>query len=216
MSTAPERPLMRPYSGADPYEMIDTRMGKMERWRAVAQETGELSALVELNKQIRSNSVGIAARLDARERDLNARADAINARELQHAVKVTQFVDFVGKAATLFDRLQKARADQAEEPLAAPPGADPSDQNKPPEPVLELEDDAIAGTSPDLAVPPEEQERHFAEGLRLRTPITHDQDEPPAAGVEFPTDPLPHPAAQQQPISAGLDAEEIEETNRGN
>jgi hypothetical protein len=95
--------------GADPYEIIDTRKGKMERWRAIAQETGELSALVELNKQIRSDSAGIAARLDAREAELNARADAISSRELQHAVKVTQFVDFVGKASVLSDRLQAPR-----------------------------------------------------------------------------------------------------------
>ena len=109
MTTAPARPLVHAYDGADPYEIIDTRKGKMERWRAIAQETGELSALVELNKQIRSNSAGIAARLDAREAELNARADAISSRELQHAVKVTQFVDFVGKASVLSDRLHKLR-----------------------------------------------------------------------------------------------------------
>ena len=53
MTTAPARPSVHAYDGADPYEIIDTRKGKMERWRAIAQETGGLSALVELNEQIR-------------------------------------------------------------------------------------------------------------------------------------------------------------------
>ena len=118
MTVATARPLLHAYSGEGPYELIESKWGKIERWRAVAQETGELSALVQLNKQIRNDSAAIAARLDAREAELNARADAISTRELQHAVSVTNFVDFVGKASVLFDKLQNLRADQAEEPLS--------------------------------------------------------------------------------------------------
>jgi hypothetical protein len=177
MTTAPARPLVHAYDGADPYEIIDTRKGKMERWRAIAQETGELSALVELNKQIRSDSAGIAARLDAREAELNARADAISSRELQHAVKVTQFVDFVGKASVLSDRLHKLRADQAEEPLSLPPGH----KSELPDPPLAQGD----GTSPGEPSEPETKE---------------DQ-------TEFPDPDLPHPPEVQQQIAVGLDKE---------
>ena len=149
--------------------------------------TGELSALTALSEQVRNDAAGIHARLDARERDLNARADAITARELQHAVSVTNFVDFVGKASVLFDKLERARADAEEEPLAAPPVAEAapgeaSDPSKQPEPELELEGDNVAGTSP---------------GEPSEAP-----DE-----VEFPTGELPAPPVTAQPTSPGLDEE---------
>ena len=155
----------------------------MERWRADALATGELSALTALTEQVRNDAAGIHARLDAREAELNARADAISARELQHAVSVTNFVDFVGKASVLFDKLERARADAEEEPLASPPGA-ASDPSKEPEPSLELEleGDNVAGTSPGEP----------SEAL--------DQ-------TEFPDPDLPHPPVVQEPIAAGLDEE---------
>jgi hypothetical protein len=96
MTTAPARPLLHGYSGEDPWALVDSAYGKIERWRAQALETGELSALTALTEQVRNDAAGIAARQDAREAELNARADAISARELQHAVSVTNFVDFVG------------------------------------------------------------------------------------------------------------------------
>ena len=105
MTTAPVRPLLRAYEGENPYELIPSPWGEMERWRADALATGELSALTALSEQVRNDAAGIAARQDAREAELNARADAIAARELQHAVSVTNFVDFVGKASVLFDKL---------------------------------------------------------------------------------------------------------------
>ena len=130
MTVAPARPLMHAYSGEDPMEIIDYHGRKLERWRALAEETGRLSALVELSKQVRNDSAAIVDRQNARDAELNARQDSIAARERIHAVNVTQFVDFVGKASVLFDRLHKLRADQAEEPLATPPGT----ENKEPEP----------------------------------------------------------------------------------
>ena len=106
MTTAPARPLLHAYEGENPYELIPSPWGEMERWRADALATGELSALTALTEQVRNDAAGIHARLDARERELQARSDAISARELQHAVSVTNFVDFVGKASVLFDRLR--------------------------------------------------------------------------------------------------------------
>ena len=186
MTSAPSHPRTHSYEGADPYEIIESKWGKVERWRADALATGELSALTALTEQVRSDAAGSAARLDAREASLNARADAINARELQHAVNVTQFVDFVGKASVLFDKLNKLRADAAEEPLATPPGT-ASDPSKLPEPSQELEGDAIPGTSPGEP--------------------SEDPDDPATAEdqTEFPTGELPQPPEVQQPIAAGLD-----------
>ena len=179
MTTAPKYPLMHAYLGeGDPMEIVDSPFGRMEREKAKAIATG--SGLVELSKKIRNDAVSIAARQDARQAELDARADAINARELQHAVSVTNFVDFVGKASVLFDKLQRLRADQAEEPLATPPGTDPSE---PPEPSLELEGDNASGTAPGDPSEPEPKE---------------DQS-------EFPDPELPHPPEVQQLIAAGLD-----------
>ena len=145
MSTAPARPLMHAYlDEGDPMEIVDSPFGRMEREKAKAIATGEFSGLVELSKKIRNDLAAIAARHDAREAELNSREDSIAARERQHAVNVTQFVDFVGKASVLFDRLHKLRADQAEEPLAAPPGH----KSEEPDPVLQLEDSEVSGKSP--------------------------------------------------------------------
>ena len=146
---------------------------------------------------------------DTREAELNARADAIFARERQHAVSVAQFVDFVGKASVLFDRIQKARADQEreqEEPLATPPGTSPSDPSKRPEPSLAQEDDTHipSGELHVIAAKDPEQEKHLVhdargKSLRLRYPVSSDQ-------AEFPDPELPHPPAEfKAPVAAGLD-----------
>ena len=172
----------------------------MERWRALAEETGRLSALVELSKQVRNNSAAIVDRQNARDAELNARQDSIAERERIHAVHVTQFVDFVGKASVLFDRLHKLRADQTEEPLATPPGT----ENKEPEPALSLEDAEISGTSPGEPSEPQPKEDQEFEGdprgefLRLKYPVTSDQ-------TEFPDPELPHPPEVQPPVVAGLE-----------
>jgi hypothetical protein len=200
MSTAPAHPPMHAYLGeGDPMEIVDSPFGRMEREKAKAIATGEFSGLVELSKKIRNDSAAIAARHDAREAELNSREDSIAARERQHAVNVTQFVDFVGKASVLFDRLHKLRADQAEEPLAAPPGT----ENKEPEPALELEDAEVSGASPGEPCLERSSDREgdpYGEFPRLTKPITMDQ-------TEFPDPELPKPPEVQQPIAAGLDKE---------
>jgi hypothetical protein len=187
MAIASAQPPVHSYDGESPYELIDSKWGRLERWRALAMATGETSALTELSKQVRNDAAGISARLDAREAALNSREDSISARELQHAVNVTQFVDFVGKASVLFDKLHKMRADAADKPLATPPGT-AGDPSKEPEPALELEDTEGELPDPD-------------------NPVTADE-------TEFPDPELPHPPAVQEPVSAGLD-KDIEEANRG-
>ena len=75
MTVAPARPLLHAYSGEDPMEIIDYHGRKLERWRALAEETGRLSALVELSKQVRNNSAAIVDRQNARDAELNARQE---------------------------------------------------------------------------------------------------------------------------------------------
>jgi hypothetical protein len=158
MTTAPSRPLVHYYDpGKDPMEIVDTASGRMERWRADALLVGETSGLTELSKQVRAEAVETINDIEAREQALTAREDAIVERERAHAVSVARFTNFVGKAALLFDRLEKAKADAIagkDEPLATPPG--PDYQSKLPEPSLEVEGDAIPGT-PLSSTPPEDQ-----------------------------------------------------------
>ena len=114
-----------------------------------------------------------------------------------HAVNVTRFVDFVGKASVLLDRLHKLRADQAEEPLALPPGT----ENKEPEPALSQADAEVSGTPPGEPTEPEQKEDQDPHGefLKLKAPVSMDQPEFPEEG-ELPTPPTVPP-----PIAGGLD-----------
>jgi hypothetical protein len=194
MTTAPARPSVHSYEGENPFDIVDSAWGSIERWRAVALATGEVGALASLSKQVRSDAIATMDDIEAREAALNARDDAICARERQHAVSVARFTDFVGKAAVLFDRMEKARADQQEEPIARPPG-DPSSPSQLPEPVLEVEGDAIPGKAFDT---PSVTDGDF---LRLKHSVTSDQAEVPDAE-------LPHPPVVQQPIAAGLDQDD--------
>jgi hypothetical protein len=144
MSTAPTRPPVHAYSGEDPMEVIDSKWGRMERWRAAALSTGEVGALASPCKQVRNDAVAAIDNIEAREKAIEAREAACTERELAHAVSVSNFVDFVGRAAFLFDRIEKQRADavagEQEDPLATPPG-EPNELSKTPAPPLELEDD---------------------------------------------------------------------------
>jgi hypothetical protein len=211
MVVAPSRPLVHSYDpGKDPMELIPTAAGPMERWRADALLVGETSALTELIKDIHNDSVSVHARYDARELELQARSDALDQRERQVGVMAAQVADLAGRASVLFDRIQKARADQQEEPLASPPGlppdnqsklqegdaipgkaavtpvhaspGDPSNPSKLPEPALEVEGDAIPGT---VLGTPSVTDGDF---LRLKHHVTSDQAEFPE-GEELPTPP---------------------------
>jgi hypothetical protein len=156
MVTAPSRPLVHSYDpGKNPMDLVDTPSGKMERWRADAMLVGETSALTELIKQVHNDAEATIADTVSREAAVSAREQACDDREKAHAISVTRFVDFVGQAAALFDRIEKQRADaerQAAEPLAHPPGS-----------PLPGEDDAPSHTpSGDLhaILPPKDPEQH--------------------------------------------------------
>ena len=191
----------------DPWEMLDTPWGHMPAWKAATYATGTTEAAMRAYEQVRNDSASIVARHDAREAELNARADAIADRERAHAVGVTNFVDFVGKASVLFDRLMqtKSQADAEAEPeeLPLPPGH----SSELPDPALNADEDPSPPAGGKQALTPEQQEREFAGHLRLNHPVTRNQDDPPVGGVEFPDPELPHPPEQQQQVALGLDKE---------
>jgi hypothetical protein len=164
----------------DPWEMLDTPWGRMAAWKAATYATGTTEAAMRTLEQVRNDSATIVARQDAREASLNTRQDALDQREREVGVMAVKVAEMAGRMSVEWDKLQKAKADAAEEPLPAPPG-DPSDPSKEPEPSLELEGDNIPGTE--------------------------DPDDPSAKEdqPEFPDPELPHPPVVQQPTAAGLD-----------
>lgn len=84
MTVAPSHSPVHSYDpGKNPMELVDTPSGRMERWRADALLTGEVSGLTALSEQVRNDGASIHAHLDAREAELNAREDSITARELR-------------------------------------------------------------------------------------------------------------------------------------
>jgi hypothetical protein len=189
MTVAPSYPPVHRYDpGKNPMELVDTPSGKMERWRADALLMGETSALT----RVRDDSIAMISNISAREEALAAGEAELAEQKHAFALSVSNFVEFVGQAFALFDKLEKLRVDQErepEEPLAAPPGEQSNgEQSREPEPSLELEGDNIAGTSED----PDD-------------PVTAEDQ------TEFPDPELPHPPIVQPPIAAGLDADIKEE-----
>ena len=200
MTTAPKYPLEHTHSGENPFDIIDSAWGSIERWRAQALATGELGALTVLSKHVKNDSIARMDAVEQREAALSARQDALDQRERNLGVLAAQVTDFVGKASVLFDRLHKLKADAEAEPeeLPLPPGH----SSELPDPALNadasLPGDPSAAASAS-ALTPEQQERDFAAHLRLNHPIARDQDDPPVGGIEFPTEPLPKPPELQQP-----------------
>jgi hypothetical protein len=204
MVVAPSRPLVHSYDpGKNPMELVDTPSGKMERWRADALLIGETSALTDLIKQVHSDAVEAIDDIEAREAKCAAREEACAARERALGVTAAQVVNFIGRAAALFDKLQEAKADAEREPLAAPPGSpatsSPDDMHVLPSGELHV----IAPKDPEQHLPAEQSalatadELHAGGKLHLKTPIplSIDTDHDPE---------LPHPPVTAQP-SPGLD-----------
>ena len=122
MTTAPKYPLRHTYEGENPFDIVDSAWGSIERWRAQALTTGEVGAMTVLNKHIRQDSMGIIARHDAREATLDEREALLTARELKADERERMIDVSAAKIDALVTRLEKAKADAEEEPLPLPPG----------------------------------------------------------------------------------------------
>lgn len=138
MTAAPSHPPVHSYDpGKNPMELVSTSAGRMERWRADAMLLGETSAAI----QARHDAVTTLDDLEQQKRELAAGQAALAIERATFDAEKRAFADqaaaLAGRLSLEWDRLEKLRADQLEEPIERPPG----EQSKEPEPSLQLEDD---------------------------------------------------------------------------
>jgi hypothetical protein len=118
------------YADINQHELIDTPIGRIERWRADAVLTGETSAAQEYMKQfqqqfaqLRADSIDLKEAMEQWASELTAREDALNERAQAVA-------DFAGRAAQFYERTEslfnKLKAEAEEGPIPTPPGDEPS------------------------------------------------------------------------------------------
>jgi hypothetical protein len=164
----------------NPYEMIETPIGRMEAWRAAAIMTGATSAINSVMNdsaarfdQVRADTVGFIEELKGREANIRTREDAVSQRE--RAV-----LDLVGGASMLLDRLERYRSDQerfAEEP-PLPPGEEPPTSDEEMQPTGHLHE-VEAPQDPDLEGTEDEE-------LPPELAKLEPEDPPPPRGSVFP------------------------------
>lgn len=214
MTTAPQRPYEHGYLGDEnPWELIPSRFGVLERWRVAALQTGEIGGLTALADHVKNDAVAALDEIEQRERVVGEREAACDARDRAFKDAAAEFFE---RATPFVERAEQARADQERqaepEKLATPPGAendaalpgdpsDPSDLNDLPAPPPPGDDTHVP--SADLhALPPKDPEQYGgqqdARGEFLRHPGS-------AHESEFPNPTLARPPAQQQPVAVGLD-----------
>jgi hypothetical protein len=202
MTVAPQYPLQHSHLGDEnPFELIPSRFGVLERWRVAALQTGEIGGLAAISDHVRNDAVGKLDEVAERERVVSERERANDARE---RVSDAREQALISAAKTLNDAVERfaelqCRADQEPEPQAKPPGCEtdaalPGDPNKPgddaPAPTGDLHDlPPKTGERADPAIEPD------VRGEFLRRP---DEE-------EFPNPRLAKPPITAQPISAGLD-----------
>jgi hypothetical protein len=181
----------------DPWTLVKSEFGEMEKWRADALTTGSMGAYSAYMRdtitrfdKFRNDSISFVDSLINKERDLSAREDALAARERVVA-------DLMGRAASLLDRVN-ARIGDAEkfaEPISLPPGEQRAEDAPAPSPGGELH-----------AVPPTEE-----------PDLEADQELPPELERLEPESPPPSGTAFPQPTAISLNSEEEEEEEeRGN
>jgi hypothetical protein len=107
----------------DPFELVDSPWGHIERWRASTLATGTMGALAQVYNMVRNDAAEVAAR-----------ADAMEARKgfVQHLCdQVAEMQQRINTLADALEARHKADAERAardafeQEPLALPPGDPP-------------------------------------------------------------------------------------------
>lgn len=174
------------------HDLIDTPIGRIERWRADALLVGETSTAQEHMRQfqeqfaqLRADSINIknAMELTAREDALTLRTQAV--------------VDFAGRTAEFYERTEslfkKLKAEAEEGPIPTPPGDEP--------PATSDEHTAPAGDLHSVE-PVHEPELEGSEDEELPPELARLPPEEP---------PEPRGSVYPQPIAISLNAEEEEE-----
>ena len=81
MVVAPSHPPVRAYDGENPFDLVDSPYGRIERWRAVALSTGEVGAMTVLIKQIQNDAAATSTLSRIERRAISGREQACDARE---------------------------------------------------------------------------------------------------------------------------------------
>src|SRR5262249_18620363 len=187
-------------NGRNPYEIIETPLGVMERWRAETLIIGTFSGAQRVYADIRAD-----------EATFNARADADKARTalIQHlCAKVDAFQSKLDHlVAEVAAEREARRADAArqkkfdEEPLTLPPDIAEKQASEPP---AKIENDAGASKEPD---PPLEEDPRSAEDDGEGDLPKELLEGVPPAPSNYPNPELPHPPVVSQPVSISLNEE---------
>src|SRR6516164_2497809 len=123
-------------NGSNPFELIETPLGKMEKWRAETLLIGSTSGIQDVYRTIRDDAATQAARADE--------SEARNALIEHLCTKVDEFERrFADHEARLAAAEEKRRADEAreaafnEEPLELPPDIAAHQELSPPTKIIE-------------------------------------------------------------------------------
>ena len=184
------------YADINQHELIDTPIGRIERWRADAVLTGETSAAQEYMKQfrqqfaqLRADSIDLREAMEEWAKDLTAREEALT-RRTQAVVDFGRTAEFYERTESLFKKL---KAEAEEGPIPTPPGDEP--------PATSDERTAPAGDLHSVE-PVHEPELEGAEDEELPPELTRLQPKEP---------PEPRGSVYPQPVAISLNAKEEEE-----
>jgi Tfp pilus assembly protein FimV len=186
-------------NGQNQFELVETRLGTMERWRANAMLIGETGGILSVYDAIRSDSIARADADKAREaliKHLCSQVDALTTRcdALASELETTK-----AEARSLADEVA-ARAVFDEEPLTLPPDLQEYQTKNPPAEIGDAETHHPGGDLHAVAAKeePELEEREaednvgdLPEEIQLPKPLSEPAPEPKGS-------------VQQQPIAVSL------------
>src|SRR5262245_14581676 len=146
MTTAPDRPLHHAHLGDEnPFELIPSPWGHIERWRASTLSTGTMGALQSVYEVVRTDSAALAARADEAEvRNALVRNLCSKVNDFEH-----RFADLEARLAAAeakrlaADAVAHQRQEEEQEPIELPPDF--------------LEDETFTPTGELHAWPPKEE-----------------------------------------------------------
>jgi hypothetical protein len=170
MTHDPHFPTLEQIMHNNPFELVDSPWGHIERWRASTLSTGTMGALAQVHAIVRDDAAAVAARADAEE----ARTALIQHLCDKVADFQRRFDDHVARLAKAEEQRradEEAQREFEEEPIELPPNLEPDivedDTHVPggelhalppsevPEPSLELEGDQSEFPDPELPKPPQ-------------------------------------------------------------
>jgi hypothetical protein len=194
-------------NGNNPFELIDTPLGTMERWRAEAMLIGSTSGIQDVYRTIRDDASAAAARAD----EAQAQRTLI-----QHVLdQITEFERrFDAHVARLAEAEDKRRADEArkarfdEEEIELPPDLAARQASSP---ARKIEDDDTHAHSPGgelHSVAPKEEPSLSSELPEPPLEVEDAEGDLPPE-LHDPLDPVPEPRGKvvSQPVSISLNEE---------